>query len=275
MRRCSVAVPAWRRSLGRAAATLPPAWATDRASVDARHRDKEALKRQLAALCAERPEVAAAIDDAVAAINGSADALDALLERQNYRLARWQIGGEELDYRRFFDVTSLAGLRVEDERVFADSHALVLGWLRSGVLDGVRVDHPDGLADPEGYVERLRAAAPDAWIVLEKILESGESLPAHWPVDGTTGYDALHRIGAVFVDPGGEGPLTEEYVAFTGAASWDEVRPAAKRHVLACPMPPCRLARAGSAQPAPERNRKDRWSAARNRCRRRAARTTL
>ena len=218
--------------LARAAANLPHASATDRTSVEARHRDKEALKRQVAGLCAERPEVAAAIDAAVAAINADVDALDLLLDRQNYRLAHWRIGGEELDYRRFFDVTSLAGLRVEDDRVFADTHALVLGWLRSGVLDGVRVDHPDGLADPQRYVERLRAAAPDAWIVLEKILEPGESLPSAWPADGTTGYDALARIDAVFVDPAGEGPLTDAYVSFTGSPSWDEVRFAAKEDVV-------------------------------------------
>jgi (1->4)-alpha-D-glucan 1-alpha-D-glucosylmutase len=218
--------------LARAAANLPHASATDRASVEARHRDKEALKRHVAALCAEQPDVAGAIDAAVTAINADPDALDALLDRQNYRLAHWRIGGEELDYRRFFDVTSLAGLRVEDDRVFADTHALVLGWLRSGVLDGVRVDHPDGLADPQRYVERLRAAAPDAWIVLEKILEPGEQLPASWPADGTTGYDGLARIDALFVDPAGEAPLTDAYVSFTGSPPWDVVRQAAKEHVV-------------------------------------------
>jgi (1->4)-alpha-D-glucan 1-alpha-D-glucosylmutase len=218
--------------LARAAANLPHASATDRASVEARHRDKEALKRHVASLCAARPSVAGAIDAVVAAINDDADALDTLLDRQNYRLAHWRIGGEELDYRRFFDVSSLAGLRVEDDRVFADTHALVLGWLRSGLLDGVRVDHPDGLTDPQRYVERLRDAAPDAWIVLEKILEPGESLPSTWPADGTTGYDALARIDALFVDPAGEGPLTDAYVAFTGSPSWDVVRHEAKAHVV-------------------------------------------
>jgi (1->4)-alpha-D-glucan 1-alpha-D-glucosylmutase len=218
--------------LSRAAANLPPAWATDRASVEARHRDKEVLKHHLSALCANDPEAAAAIDDAVAAINADVDALDLLLDRQNYRLAHWRVGGEELDYRRFFDVTSLAGLCMEDDRVFADTHALVLAWLREGVLDGVRIDHPDGLADPHGYLVRLRAEAPDAWIVLEKILEPGESLPEDWPADGTTGYDALGRIGDLFVDPDGEGPLTVEYVDATGSPSWSDVRLAAKHLVV-------------------------------------------
>jgi (1->4)-alpha-D-glucan 1-alpha-D-glucosylmutase len=218
--------------LSRAASNLPPAWATDRASIEARHRDKEALKRQLARMCADRLAIADAIDAAVAEINADPDLLDALLERQNYRLAHWRTGGEELDYRRFFDVTSLAGLRMEDERVFADTHALVLGWLRSGVLDGVRVDHPDGLADPQRYIERLRAAAPDAWIVVEKILEPGEELPASWPADGTTGYDVLARIGALFVDPEGEDPLTQAYVGFTDSPSWEEVRRRAMHDVV-------------------------------------------
>jgi (1->4)-alpha-D-glucan 1-alpha-D-glucosylmutase len=218
--------------LARAAANLPPAWATDRASVDERHRDKEVLKQHLAALCATSPAVAAAVDDAVAAINADVDALDLLLDRQNYRLAHWRVGGEELDYRRFFDVTSLAGLCMEDGRVFADTHALVLGWLREGVLDGVRIDHPDGLADPLGYLERLRAEAPEAWIVLEKILEPGEELPEAWPADGTTGYDALGRIGNLFVDPDGEAALTEEYVDATGSPSWPDVRLASKQLVV-------------------------------------------
>jgi len=218
--------------LSRAAAALPPAWATDRASVDARHRDKEVLKRQLARLCVERLDIAEAVDAAVGAVNADVDALDGLLERQNYRLAYWRTAGEELDYRRFFDITGLAGLRMEDEHVFADTHALVLGWLRSGLLDGVRVDHPDGLSDPEGYVERLRSNAPDAWIVLEKILEPGEALPPAWPVDGTTGYDALARIGGLFLDPAGEAPLSDAYAAFAGASAWSEVRREAKQHVV-------------------------------------------
>jgi (1->4)-alpha-D-glucan 1-alpha-D-glucosylmutase len=200
-------------------ALLPPATATDRESVTRRHRDKEVLAGQLARLAEEKPEVARALDEAVAAVNADPDRLDALLQRQNYRAAFWRTAGQELDYRRFFDVHTLVGLRMEDERVFADTHALVLRWLREGVLDGVRIDHPDGLRDPEEYLERLRDEAPEAWIVVEKILEPEEPLRDSWPVEGTTGYDFLARVGALLVDPTGEGPLTDLYAELTGEST--------------------------------------------------------
>jgi (1->4)-alpha-D-glucan 1-alpha-D-glucosylmutase len=212
---------------------LPVATATDPVVVAARHRDKEVLKGWLARLCEEQPLVGAVVDEVVAAVGDDPDLLDALLDRQNYRLAYWRTAGEELDYRRFFDITTLAGLRVEDERVFADTHARVLRWVADGVVDGLRIDHPDGMRDPEGYVRRLREASPDGWIVVEKILEPGESLPATWPVDGTTGYDFLNRLGGVLVDPGGEGPLTEAYASFTGSPTdFGEVVHANKHLVL-------------------------------------------
>ena len=200
---------------------LPPATATDRESITRRHRDKEVLAGQLARLAEERPEVAQALDEAVAAVNADPDRLDALLQRQNYRVAFWRTAGQELDYRRFFDVHTLIGLRMEDERVFADTHALVLRWLREGVLDGVRIDHPDGLRDPEEYLERLRDEAPEAWIVVEKILARDEPLRDSWPIEGTTGYDFLARAGALLVDPAGERPLTDLYAELTGeSADW-------------------------------------------------------
>ena len=206
--------------LAAACEALPRATVRDRPSLLRRHRDKEVLKRQLARLCEEDRSIAEAVDTAVERINADVDLLDSLLDRQNHRLAFWRTAGSELDYRRFFDVTTLAGLRMEEEQVFADTHELVLGWLRAGVLDGVRIDHPDGLLDPGQYLERLRAEAPDAWIVVEKILEHGEALPPAWPVDGTTGYDAIAVIGGVLVDPAGEAPLTEAWERFTGQA-WD------------------------------------------------------
>jgi (1->4)-alpha-D-glucan 1-alpha-D-glucosylmutase len=220
---------------------LPPAWATDRPSVVARHRDKEVLKGHLARLLAERPELGEVVDGAVATVNGDANVLDALLDRQNYRLAHWRTAGQELDYRRFFDINDLAGLRMEDEQVFADTHALIIDWLQRGVLDGLRIDHPDGLLDPMAYFERLRASSPDGWLVVEKILEPGEALPASWPVDGTTGYDFLNRVGGLFVDPAGEAPLTASYGAFTGEPTdYPEVVHEAEHlvveHVLAADM---------------------------------------
>ncbi|MGI9120449.1 MAG: malto-oligosyltrehalose synthase [Acidimicrobiales bacterium] len=219
--------------LAAAFVSLPPATATDALSVRNRHRDKEVLKRALARLCDGHPEVAAAVDAAVARINADPDLLDSQLERQNYRLAYWRTAGRELDYRRFFDITSLAALRMEDPQVFADTHSLVLDWVARGVVDGLRVDHPDGLRDPEGYLHRLRESAPSVWLVVEKILEPGEALPATWPVDGTTGYDFLNLVGGLFVDPDGEKPLTEVYAAFTGEPSdWAEVVHDSKHLVL-------------------------------------------
>jgi (1->4)-alpha-D-glucan 1-alpha-D-glucosylmutase len=199
-----------------ACARLPPSTATDRAAVYRRHRDKEVLRAQLERLCQEQPRIAAALDKVTAKINSDPDRLDALLDRQNYRLAFWRTAGRELGYRRFFDINTLVGLRTEDERVFAETHALILDWLANGALDGVRVDHPDGLRDPQQYFERLHSACPRAWIVAEKILEPGERLPESWPVAGTTGYDFIYRLSNLFVDPAGEAPLTNFYAEFTG-----------------------------------------------------------
>ncbi|MPZ79845.1 MAG: malto-oligosyltrehalose synthase [Actinophytocola sp.] len=136
-------------------------------------------------------------------------------ERQHYRLVHWKRGNAELTYRRFFDVTSLAAVRVERPEVFAATHAEVLRWVESGEVHGLRIDHPDGLADPGGYLRRLREHT-DCWLVVEKILAAGEELPASWPVHGTTGYDALRQICGVFVDQAGEGPLTGLAATFGG-----------------------------------------------------------
>jgi len=195
---------------------LPISTATDRQSVNLRHRDKEVLRAALARLCDEKPGVGTAIDAVLAELNASSTAIDALLERQNYRLAFWKTAVQELDYRRFFDINTLISLRMEDDRVFEDSHRLILKWVREGVLDGLRVDHPDGLRDPANYFQKLHKAAEDGWIVVEKILEPGEALPEGWPVAGTTGYDFLNRLGGLFVDPAGEGPITDFYARFTG-----------------------------------------------------------
>ena len=195
---------------------LPHATTTEREAITRRHRDKKVLRSLLARLIEEDPKVGVAIDEAVAELNASPTEVDALLERQNYRLAHWKSAGEELDYRRFFDINTLISLRMEDQQVFEDSHRLVLDWTHRGVLDGLRVDHPDGLRDPAEYCDRLRQATRDAWIVVEKILEPGEALPDTWPVAGTTGYDFLNRLGGLFVDTSNEGPITDFYASFTG-----------------------------------------------------------
>jgi (1->4)-alpha-D-glucan 1-alpha-D-glucosylmutase len=129
-------------------------------------------------------------------------------DRQHYRLVGWRNG--VVGYRRFFSITSLAGLRQEDRAVFEASHAEVARWFSEGLVDGVRIDHPDGLADPSGYLAWLRARlGPDAWIVIEKILAVDEALEPTLPIHGTTGYDALREVGGVFVDPAGATALTE------------------------------------------------------------------
>jgi (1->4)-alpha-D-glucan 1-alpha-D-glucosylmutase len=130
-------------------------------------------------------------------------------ERQHYRLVDWRRANTELNYRRFFDITTLAAVRVEDPEVFAATHGTVLRWVENLEVTGLRVDHPDGLANPGEYLRQLRAAAPETWLVVEKILAPDEVLPASWPVDGTTGYDALRLVCGVFVDPSGEPVLTE------------------------------------------------------------------
>jgi (1->4)-alpha-D-glucan 1-alpha-D-glucosylmutase len=130
------------------------------------------------------------------------------LDGRHYRLAHWRTAAAELNWRRFFDVTTLIGIRQEDPAVFRASHELLFRLIDDGLIDGLRVDHPDGLADPRGYFGRLADAAGDRWVVAEKILERGEQLPAGWRCAGTTGYDALAVVDGLFVDPAGRAALT-------------------------------------------------------------------
>ncbi|MEE1737706.1 malto-oligosyltrehalose synthase [Streptomyces sp. BE147] len=139
-----------------------------------------------------------------------------LLDAQHYRLGWWRLARTELNYRRFFTVPELIGIRVEHPEVFDATHGKVLELLRDGVVDGLRVDHPDGLADPAAYLERLDRATGGRWTVVEKILTGPEPLPAGWAVAGTTGYDALHRIDGLFTDPAGAAELLGRYRDFAG-----------------------------------------------------------
>ncbi len=151
---------------------------------------------------------------------------------QHYELVSWRRGATEHNYRRFFAISELAALRVEDEAVFDATHAEVLRWVAAGDVTGLRIDHPDGLTDPAGYLERLAQAvssaaaeggAPGAWIVVEKILEPGEELP-DWPVAGTSGYDALAEVDGVLVDPAGEAAFTALDIELTGVeTSWPDL----------------------------------------------------
>ncbi len=143
--------------------------------------------------------------------------LPELLARQHYRLAYWRVAVEEPGYRRFFDISTLIALRVEDPAVFDATHRLLLDLLAEGVLDGLRIDHVDGLADPRGYLRRLdQATGGRAWIVAEKILAADETMPEDWPCAGSTGYDVLRAVTALLTDPAGAARLTALHAGLTG-----------------------------------------------------------
>jgi (1->4)-alpha-D-glucan 1-alpha-D-glucosylmutase len=195
---------------------LPVPEQPEREAILSRHRDKTVIYDLLRRLCAEEAKIAGAIGEAVDTLNRDPDALDEVLNLQHYRLAYWRTADQELGYRRFFDVNSLIGLRVERQEVFDATHERVLRWVEGGVLDGVRVDHPDGLRDPQQYFERLRARAPEAWIIAEKILEPGEVLRSDWPIEGTSGYDFLNVCNGLLVYGPGLEQLSEAYREFAG-----------------------------------------------------------
>jgi (1->4)-alpha-D-glucan 1-alpha-D-glucosylmutase len=163
--------------------------------------------------------------------------LPELLDAQWYRPVWWRLARTELNYRRFFSISELIGLRVEDPDVFDATHAKILQLLREGVVDGLRVDHPDGLADPDGYLARLHEATGGRWTVVEKILADGERLPASWPVAGTTGYDALRQVDGLFTDQTGAYELLGRYRAFAApqtdrGGNWDATARRAAYKVL-------------------------------------------
>jgi (1->4)-alpha-D-glucan 1-alpha-D-glucosylmutase len=167
------------------------------------------------------PEQSVAARAAVDAVNASPERLQSVLEAQYYRLRFWRAGLEELNYRRFFDVSSLAALRVDDPEVFDAVHVQLRRWVDKGWLAGVRVDHPDGLKDPEQYLERLRELIGPRWLLIEKILRPGEVLPARFPVDGTTGYDFASIATRLFVDSRAEPALTATYCRLAELPGYD------------------------------------------------------
>jgi len=182
----------------------------------------EALKQRLARAVADSPALRHAIERAVSLVNGTAGVpesfgtLHRILESQSYRVAYWRVAASDINYRRFFDINALAGLRVEDPEIFESSHATVFRLVRDGRIQGLRIDHIDGLADPEGYARALQAAVgPGFYIAVEKILEPGEGLRP-WPIAGTTGYDVLNLIDGVFVDPGAADRFERLYREATG-----------------------------------------------------------
>ncbi|MCC6315882.1 MAG: malto-oligosyltrehalose synthase, partial [Thermomicrobiales bacterium] len=226
---------------------LPPTDERDPDALDERRREQIVGKRRLADLVAASRLVARALDDAITRLNGTAgdprsfDALDELLDEQPYRLAFFRTAADEINYRRFFAINELAAVRQEEPEVFARSHALLLATIADGRVTGVRVDHPDGLWDPAGYMRALQEQAAktiansggrpapehvspgsdpgDAlplYLVVEKILEPGETLPEDWDVHGTVGYEFARVVTGLFVDSANRKAFDELYVRYTG-----------------------------------------------------------
>jgi (1->4)-alpha-D-glucan 1-alpha-D-glucosylmutase len=189
------------------------------------------LQSELGALARQRSDVRDAVQAAVERINGEPGRLetwrqlDALIEDQHWRVAHFRVAADDINYRRFFDNNELAGLRMELPELFDHAHRLVFELLGNGVLDGLRIDHVDGLLDPRGYLLRLREHAPRPfYLVVEKILARHEALREDWPVEGTTGYEFANLVLGLLVDPSGEDGFTEVYTAFTGEhRAFDEI----------------------------------------------------
>ncbi|SIQ92686.1 malto-oligosyltrehalose synthase/malto-oligosyltrehalose trehalohydrolase,TIGR02402 [Bosea sp. TND4EK4] len=201
--------------------------------------DCEALKQRLTQAFESSAAIRKATERAVALINGAAglsdsfDTLHRILEMQSYRLAYWRVAASDINYRRFFDINTLAGIRVEEPEVFERTHALILELVREGRIQGLRIDHIDGLADPEAYLRALQAqAGPGFYILAEKILGRGETLRA-WPMSGTTGYDVLNVIDGVLVDRSSKRRIEADYRRVTGEqASYQAMLHRAKGEVL-------------------------------------------
>ncbi|MDB4966363.1 MAG: malto-oligosyltrehalose synthase [Myxococcales bacterium] len=212
-------------------------------AVAERAREKEVAKRRLHSLFESCPRIAAFVDENVAIYNGtpgdarSYDLLDQLLDAQAYRLAHWRVAGEEINYRRFFDINSLAAIRMEDERVFDDTHRLVFQLIRDGKVTGLRIDHPDGLYAPSAYFRRLQEELDGIYVVVEKILEGHEKMPASWQVDGTTGYEFLNAVNGLFVDGRNATAFSEIYQRFSGLTErWQDLVVDRKRRLMRSSM---------------------------------------
>ncbi|MFC5497262.1 malto-oligosyltrehalose synthase [Caenimonas terrae] len=228
-------------SLLDAFSNLPPRERTDAASRQRRHRDSGLHKRALARLVRSHGWLARWIDQCLLHLNGqpgdsaSHDPLHALILRQAWRAADWRVASDDVNYRRFFDVNTLAGLRMERPDVFEATHRRVLRWLQDGHLAALRIDHPDGLSDPQQYFERLQSryaamatltgGEPRAlYLVVEKILADHEAMPAGWPVHGGTGYRFASLVNALFVDAQRAEEFDRAYRAFSGQdESFEEI----------------------------------------------------
>jgi (1->4)-alpha-D-glucan 1-alpha-D-glucosylmutase len=239
---------------------LPFYTETDPERMTERHREKEVARTRLERLAADVPAVREAIDAAIRTFNGtpgddgSFDALHDLLEAQAYRLSYWRTASHEINYRRFFDVDTLVGLRVEHVEVFDATHELLGRLIREGKVDAVRIDHPDGLFDPARYFQMLQRLASRArgtgrtphtsagstrpiYVVAEKILSGAEQLPGEWAVHGTTGYNFLNDLNGLFVDATQARRMRRVYAKLTGHNdSFDDVQHASKRLIMTTAM---------------------------------------
>ncbi len=246
------------RSIITAAENLPPRAAGDANAIVIRSREKEIVKRRLAALVSRSEGLVVAIARTLEAFNGtrgqprSFDRLDALLGEQSYRLSDWHVASEEINYRRFFDVNQLAAVRVEDPVVFDEMHKFMLELLARGAPTGLRIDHVDGLFSPGDYLRRLQARAADVggaaadasgravYLVVEKILGSDEQLPADWPVHGTTGYEFAGVVNNLFVDGRHERAMDDIYHRFLRAPrshpSFDDLAYQSRKQVVHATM---------------------------------------
>ena len=239
---------------------MPPNTDDAPESVAERQREKEVARSRLARLVAESPQIREHVEAAIRTVNGqpgrheSFDALHEVLEAQAYRLAYWRTASHEINYRRFFDINTLAGLRVENPEVFEATHRLLGDLLASGRVDAVRIDHTDGLFDPARYFEMLQDLAAGAWavertrgdgtradrplyVVAEKILSGGERMPLRWAVHGTTGYDYLNALNGLFVDGSQARRLRRAYAKLTGQTdAFDDVLYRSKRLIMTTAM---------------------------------------
>ncbi len=225
---------------------LPLRTETDPERIRERQREKEVARRRLQTLVAERPEITAMLDETILAMNGrpgdprSFDALDALLNDQAYRLCYWRVAADEINYRRFFDVNELAAVRVEAPEVFTAVHDLALRLAGRGIVTGLRIDHIDGLHDPQRYLDDLqegyRSASgrdEDLYVVVEKILGAREALHSAWRTGGTVGYDFLNRVNGLFVRRENAAAFVDLYRRLAGvSSSFTEVAHASKKFIL-------------------------------------------
>jgi (1->4)-alpha-D-glucan 1-alpha-D-glucosylmutase len=244
------------RSIITAAGNLPPRAVSDQRAVNVRSREKEIVKRRLAALVDRAGGLSEAIAGALRGFNGtpgqprSFDRLDALLAEQSYRLSDWHVASEEINYRRFFDVNQLAAVRMEDPAVFDEVHKFIFELLARGAPTGLRIDHVDGLFSPGDYLRRLQARAADlrggavdtadraVYLVVEKILGADEQLPADWPVHGTTGYDFAAVANNLFVNSAHARALDEIYAraAQMPRASFEDIAYQSRKQIVHATM---------------------------------------